>query len=641
LIGDREVTQDRNRRRHALLIGVDRFDDERLANLRSPEQDVKGLSRILEDEEVGGFRVHTILNQPKYKIEEAIEEFFKVRERGDFALLYYSGHGLKDLRGSLYFAAKNTDKDRLDSRALSAAFVTKQMHHTRADQVVLMLDCCYSGAFSDKLVGKASDDMSASLSAPGVAWMTASTAYEYAFEPDGTVRSIGPHRTSMFTSAVIEGLDSGSADIDNDGLINFDELFTYAADHMRRQASPQTPTKSQLGVQGQIFIARRRGGALTIPAAGPPMELEPLKFRVPRLLSLALAALRITVVVAAMIALRMLHLSAADGTLTSFEQRALQFGVLLAYGSAGVAMWRSLWSTAVVDSHGITTHRWRPRLVTWAELDSIQIRSNWLGKSTYAICLDGSEILLAAPRTTLLVRNRDFYADVELITQWHEQATGERQDPPTATNGGAAWSTLWGVSAVCALIMLAFIIKPEAIWKRLNDRSFSAQPCTRWTTSATSSVLPSTAVLEPIGLDPESCRWGWELQNFAKYNSQLVVGSLSLNAQLITSGNLDDASAAHDQMVSSVTPPQWARPTVPQPDLGEHGVISQTVAGIGNEAYMWYCIDTCGSNSLYETAFVGRRGNVIITWHYEGALPPNQVSPALEALLRNALDAVH
>ena len=58
--------------------------------------------------------------------------------------------------------------------------------------------------------------------------ITASTAMEYAFEG----RRAGWHRggASVFTTAVMEGLETGEADGNQDGQVGLDELYEYAWD---------------------------------------------------------------------------------------------------------------------------------------------------------------------------------------------------------------------------------------------------------------------------------------------------------------------------------------------------------------------------------------------------------------------------
>jgi len=78
--------------------------------LVAPSQDAEALARVLADPAIGGFEVQTLLNEPSYEVNRAIEAFFTDRKRDDL-LLYFSGHGIKDEEGRLYRVFPSTDSE--------------------------------------------------------------------------------------------------------------------------------------------------------------------------------------------------------------------------------------------------------------------------------------------------------------------------------------------------------------------------------------------------------------------------------------------------------------------------------------------------------------------------------------------------
>jgi uncharacterized RDD family membrane protein YckC len=259
--------------RSALIVASDDYTDPGLQRLRAPASDARALAGVLRDPKIGGFEVRTLLNEPAYEVNEAVEEFFADRRPDDLLLLHFSCHGVKDEGGELYFAAANTKLRRLGATAVAAEFVNRRMSRSRSRRVVLLLDCCYAGAFERGMTARAGTGMAIEeqFGGRGRAVITASSAMEYAFEGDqlADTQELAP---SVFTSALVEGLETGEADRDQDGMVALDELYDYIHDKVQAATPNQTPGKWTFGVQGDLYIARR-ARPVTTPAP-LPAELQ-------------------------------------------------------------------------------------------------------------------------------------------------------------------------------------------------------------------------------------------------------------------------------------------------------------------------------------------------------------------------------
>jgi DNA-binding beta-propeller fold protein YncE/uncharacterized caspase-like protein len=259
--------------RTALIVASDDYTDPGLKRLRAPASDARALAAVLSDPEIGGFEVRTLFNEPAHQVNLAVEEFFSDREPGDLLLVHFSCHGVKDEDGELYFAMADTRLRRLGATAVAADFVNRRMSRTRSRRVVLLLDCCYAGAFERGMRARAGEDVAigSQFGGRGRAVITASSAMEYAFEGDQLTdtREVAP---SVFTSALVQGLETGDADIDQDGLVALDELYDYIYDTVRATTPNQTPSKWAYGMQGELVIARRAQPVAT-PVPLPP-ELQ-------------------------------------------------------------------------------------------------------------------------------------------------------------------------------------------------------------------------------------------------------------------------------------------------------------------------------------------------------------------------------
>jgi hypothetical protein len=99
--------------------------------------------------------------------------------------------------------------------------------------------------------------------------LTASDAMQYAFEED---KVIGEGSHSVFTRHLIQGLETGEADMDDDGWISLDELYDYVYGRVTGEAPQQTPRKWVFDLQGEIRIARNPHWVIK-PAELPP-ELQ-------------------------------------------------------------------------------------------------------------------------------------------------------------------------------------------------------------------------------------------------------------------------------------------------------------------------------------------------------------------------------
>ena len=139
--------------RKALIIANDEYEQEALRDLLAPGADAEALGRVLGDAQIGDFAVQVVRNEPSHVIQAQIEELFSESRPDDVLLLHFSGHGLKSESGELFFAAPNTRPNRLGSTAVSADFVQRCMRASRSRSVVLLLDCCYGGAFAQGVHG--------------------------------------------------------------------------------------------------------------------------------------------------------------------------------------------------------------------------------------------------------------------------------------------------------------------------------------------------------------------------------------------------------------------------------------------------------------------------------------------------------
>ena len=258
----------------ALVIGNSHYDDPAISQLTMPGQDAEKLAEVLKSAEIGGFdQVTELIDQPEGALRKAIAHFFADRQKEDLLLLYFSGHGVLDDQGLLYFAAKDTEHQSLSATAVPASFVRQEMDRSYSRRQVLVLDCCHSGAFGRGAKGVRGASVGTAtrfeVEGYGRVVLTASDFTQYAWEGDHVE---GQAASSLFTRFLVEGLRTGEADQDGDGQVEADEWYDYAYRQVSEATPKQKPQKFADRVEGPLVIAHSPRGVTKLTVL--PSELR-------------------------------------------------------------------------------------------------------------------------------------------------------------------------------------------------------------------------------------------------------------------------------------------------------------------------------------------------------------------------------
>lgn len=207
----------------ALLIGVSEYG-EGIPPLSAPPNDVEAIRRVLANPNLGGFdEVRPLINPNLEKMQIEIEWLFANRRRDDLLLLFFSGHGITDDDNHLYLTTRTTAINNFRATAVRASFVQGQFRESLARRQVIILDCCYSGAFANGWQAKSVsvDIVKKELGATGKAVLTSSTAIQTSFQQEEST-------ISLYTQYLVEGIETGASDTDTNGEIYVRELHKYA-----------------------------------------------------------------------------------------------------------------------------------------------------------------------------------------------------------------------------------------------------------------------------------------------------------------------------------------------------------------------------------------------------------------------------
>lgn len=254
--------------RRLLIVGNNNYEDSRLHPLVTPSTDAEALATVLLDETLGSFKKEPnkskqiLVNQTADTIRRQIARFLNDSSLDDLVVLYFSGHGVLDSRGNLYLAATDTEQDLLEATAISASFISDLLNRCRSKRQVLILDCCFSGAFAKGAKSaepKVGESVGLEEAFKGTGYgrviLTASNSTQYAWQ--GT-NLIGNATSSVFTYHLINGIKTGEADVDGDGSVSVDELYDYIYEKIISNSNEnlQTPQKWSFGQEGKLFLAR-------------------------------------------------------------------------------------------------------------------------------------------------------------------------------------------------------------------------------------------------------------------------------------------------------------------------------------------------------------------------------------------------
>jgi len=250
----------------ALLIEVSEYDAG-LPPLPGAQRDVGAMERVLQNPQRGNFDDVGLLSNPSpTEMQLAIETLFlENRHKDDLVLLYISSHGVRDDDACLHLVTRTTQLRQsgqiFTATAVPASFIQSCMSRSRSRRQVLILDCCFSGAFAEGMQAKSLEQplsIQKQLGGEGRAVLTSSTATQVSYAEEDA---------SIYTRYLVEGIETGAADLNKDGAITIDELHQYAKRRTQEAAPAMKP---------EIFAIRE---GYTIQLAKAPQGDPKLVYR--------------------------------------------------------------------------------------------------------------------------------------------------------------------------------------------------------------------------------------------------------------------------------------------------------------------------------------------------------------------------
>ncbi|WP_160168134.1 caspase family protein [Rhodopirellula sallentina] len=235
--------------RHAILIGVNSFDDPSIVPLNYAARDAQAVrTTLLEncafDEAnirmaASGGRIEPTLSNVRALTSRIASE----AKENSFVLFYFSGHGHINPGQSGVLVTKDAVLDPSEN-SVAQAYPINELHATfracRAKHKILVLDCCHAAANAPKSVARQATATPGQIANLLETKQTGDGGYIVFASSTGDQKSWEwpQKRSSLFTHFFCEGL-RGAADResgDRKGSVDFSELFKYVSTNVQRTA---------------------------------------------------------------------------------------------------------------------------------------------------------------------------------------------------------------------------------------------------------------------------------------------------------------------------------------------------------------------------------------------------------------------
>lgn len=256
---------------HAVVIGINRYADPQIRDLRYARADAEAVYAVLTDPTLGRFdpdRVTFLLDEEatQRRIRSAIGTHLpRQADEEDTVYIYYAGHGAPVInpraasRDGLekYLVPHDAELDDLRASGISMDEVQKFFGWITSRQVLFFIDSCYSGGAGGRSFEQPdyqpraalTDEFLDAMAGEGRCVVTACGVNEVSLE----VPEIGH---GLFTHALVEGL-RGAADTDGDGRVTIQELYDFicarVTEQARKMGGSMNPVQKGF-VQGRVYL---------------------------------------------------------------------------------------------------------------------------------------------------------------------------------------------------------------------------------------------------------------------------------------------------------------------------------------------------------------------------------------------------
>jgi hypothetical protein len=255
------------------VIGINRYDDPLIPDLRYARADAEAVYAVLTDPAVGRYKPENVVllldeNATQKKIRSAIGTYLPRKAAKEHTVVvYFAGHGapVVDLTArssdgmEKYLVPRDAEAHDLRATGIPMDEIQKYFSWIPANQVVFFIDSCYSGVAGGRTIGQPgfqtkallTEEFLEHLGDEGRFVVTACGMNEVSLETDAFGHG-------LFTHYLVEGL-KGQADADGNGLVTVDELYNYLSNNVRREAQHLGGSMNPIqkgSVRGRVYLTQ-------------------------------------------------------------------------------------------------------------------------------------------------------------------------------------------------------------------------------------------------------------------------------------------------------------------------------------------------------------------------------------------------
>lgn len=243
----------------AVIIGIDNYRNSELPMLHQAVNDAQGVAAMLVEK--AGFRRERIVElynefASRDNITRGFDELIKKCKADDRVIVFFAGHGITLPspvgREKGYVLPYDANLLQYASTCISTDQLTEWSESVPSRQMYFIMDVCYGGTIFTR---------ASPLSPETEGYLKTITTRRSrqaitAGGRDQTVLDVGPGGHSYFTYHLLNGIDRGDADLNQDGLITASEVASYVAPRVSADSKlHQTPEYGALpGSEGGEFV---------------------------------------------------------------------------------------------------------------------------------------------------------------------------------------------------------------------------------------------------------------------------------------------------------------------------------------------------------------------------------------------------